>query len=99
MKFTRVTGILGGILLAVALAGGASAADTDFKETFRIAAGDASPIAPLDDLEKLRARGPRDEGEASTRVREAAGPILLIFLLRQNRFADGINIQQPVIVR
>lgn len=99
MKFTRVTAIFGGILLAAALAGEASAVDTDFKETFRTEAGHTSLLAPLDDLGKLRARGPRDEGEASPRVREAIGPILLIFLLRQNRFADGIDVLQPITAR
>ena len=99
MRFARITAIIGGILLAAALVGGATAAETDFKETFRAKAGDASLIAPLDDLHKLRARGPQDEGEASPRVREAIGPILLIFLLQQNRFADGIDILQPIAAR
>ncbi len=99
MRFARVTAIIGGILLAAALAGGATAAETDFKETFRAKAGDASLIAPSDVLHKLQARGPRDEDEASPRMREAIGPILLIFLLQQNRFSDGLDVLQPITAR
>ncbi len=104
MKFARVTAIFGGILLAAALSGGAIAADTGFKEAFLTETGltetgQASQIAPLEDLDKLRARGSQDEAKTSPRVREAIGPILLIFLLQQNRFADGLDIQQPVIAR
>jgi hypothetical protein len=96
MRFARITAIFGGILLAAALAGEASAADGDFKEAFHTRTADASPLAPLQDLEKLRARGPGEEREPSPRVREAIGPILLIFLLQQNRFSDGLDILQPV---
>lgn len=96
MRFARITAIFGGILLAAALAGEASAADGDFKEAFHTRTADASLIAPLEDLEKLRARGPGEERDSSPRVREAIGPILLIFLLQQNRFSDGLDILQPV---
>ncbi len=96
MRFARITAIFGGILLAAALAGEASAADGDFNEAFHTRTADASVIAPLEDLEKLRARGPGEEREPSPRVREAIGPILLIFLLQQNRFSDGLDILQPV---
>lgn len=109
MKLARVTAIFGGILLAAALSGGANAADPGFKEAFLTETGltetgltetgQASQIAPLEDLDKLRARGSQDEAEKSPRGREAIGPILLIFLLQQNRFADGLDIQQPVTAR
>ncbi len=99
MKLARVTAIFGGILLAAALSGGAVAADPGFKEAFLTETGQASQIAPLEDLDKLRARGSQDEAKTSPRVREAIGPILLIFLLQQNRFADGLDIQQPVTAR
>ena len=71
-------------------------ADTDPKVIFGTEAPDASAIRPLGDLDKLRARGSRDGSAASSRTREAIGPILLIFLLQQNRFADGLDILQPV---
>lgn len=96
MRFARIAAIFGGILLAAVLVGETTVAGTDHKETFRAEAVDAGAIGPLGDLDKLRARGPRDEGAASPRVREAIGPILLIFLLQQNRFSDGIDILQPV---
>ena len=99
MRFARVTAIFGGLLLAAALAGQATAVDANYTESFRAKAGDASLIAPLDDLRKLRARGPKEVGEASPRVREAIGPILLIFLLQQSRFADGVDILQPITPR
>lgn len=99
MRFARISAIFGGILLATALAGAVNAADADFKETFHAKAGNTYLIAPLDDLDKLRARGPRDEGETSPRVREAIGPILLIFLLQQNRFSDGLDVLQPITTR
>lgn len=108
MRFARVTAIFGGILLAATLAGEASAAEGGLKETRQALAGEAlndqdlileaGPIgssAALVDLDKLRARGTADSGDGTPRAREAIGPILLLFLLRQNRFADGIDILQP----
>ena len=99
MRFARVTAIFGAILLAAALAGEAAAGDADFKETLHAKAGDTSLVAPLDDLDKLRARGSQDVEQVSPRVREAIGPILLIFLLQQNRFSDGLDILQPITPR
>ncbi len=96
MRFAKIATVFGGILLAGALAGEAAAADTDPKEIFATEALDGSAICPLGDLNKLRARGPREGNEASPPVREAIGPILLIFLLQQNRFSDGLDILQPV---
>ncbi|MCH8181935.1 MAG: hypothetical protein IID55_02005 [Proteobacteria bacterium] len=101
MRFARVTATFGGILLAAALAGEATAAESDLEDTRPALIEDASPIgssAALVDLDKLRARGTGDS-ESTSRAREAIGPILLIFLLRQNRFADGIDILQPVTTR
>jgi hypothetical protein len=102
MKFARITAVFGGILLAAALAGPAAAAETGVKGTSQILTGEAGAVgsnAALVDLDKLRARGPGKEGEASTRTREAVGPILLIFLLQQNRFSDGLDVLQPVTAR
>lgn len=102
MKFTRITAVFGGLLLAAALAGPATAADTGLKNTLHTEALEAGPVghdAAIVDLHKLRARGPGKDGGASVRTREAVGPILLIFLLRQNRFADGLDILQPVVTR
>ena len=108
MRFARVAAIFGGVLLAAALAGEARAVDiglavdtgfavdTGLKATVSVGAAKAGHLAPLDDLDKLRAQGPGEEGEPSAKVREASGPILLIFLLQQNRFADGIDVLQPI---
>ena len=81
-----------------ALSGAASAADQVSKEIFIVTAG-AADIAPLEDLDKLRARGPQDELESSSQVREAIRPLLLIFLLRQNRLNEGADILRPVVAR
>ncbi len=81
-----------------ALSGAASAAEQASKEAFIVTAG-AAEIAPLEDLDKLRARGPQREPESSTQVREAIRPILLIFLLRQNRLNGGVDILRPVVAR
>ncbi len=99
MRFARISAIFGGVLLAVALAGPAAAVDADFTETLHAKAGDTSLVVPLDDLDKLRARGPQDVEQVSPRMREAIGPILLIFLLQQNRFSDGLDILQPITPR
>ncbi len=101
MRFARVAAIFGGVLLAAALVGEATAVDTGLavdiglKATVSAEAAGVGHLAPLDDLDKLRAQGPGEEGEPSAKVREAIGPILLIFLLQQNRFSDGINILPP----
>lgn len=102
MKFARITAVFGGVLLAAALASGASAADDGPKDTLLVQNGEASPVgsnaAPIE-LDKLRARGPANGEEASSRTRESIGPILLIMLLQRNRFSDGLDVLQPVTTR
>ena len=101
MRCARVTAIFGGILLAAALAGEATAAEGDLEDTRPALIEDAGPIGSsvaLVDLDKLRARGTGDS-ESTSRAREAIGPILRIFLLRQDRFADGIELRPPIAIR
>ncbi len=86
--------------MAAGLATGAFATEQKSEDLFHLGYLNTADFGPVGDLDKLRARGAfSEESEPRERVRQALGPILLIYLLQQNRFSDGGNILQPVEAR
>ena len=86
--------------MAAGLATGAFSTEQKSEDPFNLSYPNTADFGPLGDLDKLKAGGANSEKfEPRDAVRQALGPILLIYLLQQNRFSDGGNILQPVEAR
>ncbi len=97
MSILRIAAALGAPLLVAALATRTFAGDPEIKKPFG-----AEPLAavndgPLGDGDKFRTRGAApSEVRRFARAGDKLAPVLLIYLLQQSRFSDGVNLLQPI---
>ena len=99
MRKSGITAVIGGVLLAAGIAVGALASEQE-PDPINLGYLNTGTLGVVGDLDEVRARGADPEqAEPREQVRQALGPILLIYLLQRNRFSDGGNILQPIVTR
>ncbi len=97
MSILRIAAVLGAPLLAAALATSTFAGEPEIKELLGAEPLAAITDGPLGGGDKFRTRG-ADPSEVRrfARAGDKLAPVLLIYLLQQSRFSDGVNLLQPI---
>ncbi len=94
MNILRIAAVLGAPLLAAALATSTFAGDPEIKEPLGAEPLAAITDGPLGGSDKFRIR--RADPSEVAQAPDKLAPVLLIYLLQQSRFSDGVNLLQPI---